>query len=150
MVSETTSLERYAGLRAVSRPSRLALVVALLSVASGCVTYALLTGLTPYSPDHTGLIALLLVNLTLVLTLAGLILWRLARLWATRQSGRAGARLHVRLGGWFSAIAVVPALLGAGVAAGAPELGPGAVVSGPGEDAPGDAGEAGPGYVEGP
>ena len=33
------------------------------------------------------------------------------RLWAERRSGRAGARLHVRLVAWFGAIAVVPAIL---------------------------------------
>lgn len=111
MVSETTFPERRSSLRAVSRPSQLAFGVALLAVLSGCVTYALLTGLTAYTPDHTALIGLALVNLTLVLTLAALIGWRLARLWATRRSGRAGARLHVRLVTWFSTIAVVPAIL---------------------------------------
>ena len=53
----------------------------------------------------------MLINLLLVLTLAALIGWRLARLWATRRSGRAGAKLHVRLVAWFAAIAVVPAIL---------------------------------------
>ncbi len=111
MVSDTTFPERRASLRAVSRPSQLAFGVALLAVICGGVTYALLTGLTSYVPGHVGLIVLALLNLTLVLTLAALIGWRLARLWATRRSGRAGARLHVRLVAWFSAIAVVPAIL---------------------------------------
>jgi two-component system nitrogen regulation sensor histidine kinase NtrY len=111
MVSETTFPERRASLRAVSRPSQLAFGVALLAVISGVTTYVLLTGLTPYTLDGTGLIALMLINLTLVLTLATLIGWRLARLWATRRSGRAGAKLHVRLVAWFSIIAVVPAIL---------------------------------------
>jgi two-component system nitrogen regulation sensor histidine kinase NtrY len=111
MVSETTFPERRTSLREVSRPSQLAFGVALLAVLSGCVTYALLTGVTTYTPDHVGLIVLLLVNLTLVLTLAALIGWRLTRLWATRRSGRAGAKLHVRLVAWFSVIAVVPAIL---------------------------------------
>ena len=111
MASETTFLERRAKLRGVSRPSQLAFGVAILAVISGCATYALLTGLTSYTPDRAGLIALLLVNLTLVLSLAALIGWRLARLWATRRSGRAGARLHARLVAWFSAIAVVPVIV---------------------------------------
>jgi two-component system nitrogen regulation sensor histidine kinase NtrY len=111
MVSQTTFPERRASLRAVSRPSQLAFGVALLAVLSGCVTYALLTGLTSISLGRTGLIALILINLTLVLSLAALIGWRVARLWATRRSGRAGAKLHVRLVTWFSAIAIVPAIL---------------------------------------
>ncbi|HWA69016.1 MAG TPA: PAS domain-containing sensor histidine kinase [Rhizomicrobium sp.] len=111
MVSETVFPERRAALRAISRPSQLAFAVALLAVVSGCVTYALLTGLTNYTLDQTGLMILGLVNLTLVLSLAALIGWRLTRLWATRRSGRAGARLHTRLVAWFSAIAVVPAIV---------------------------------------
>ncbi|HEY4076078.1 MAG TPA: PAS domain-containing sensor histidine kinase [Rhizomicrobium sp.] len=129
MASETTFPERI-NLRAVSQPSRLAFGVALLAVLSGCATYALLTGLTAYTPGHTGLIALLLVNLTLVLTLAALIGWRLTRLWATRRSGRAGAKLHVRLVAWFSAIAVIPAILVAIFAAVTLNLGLDAMFSG--------------------
>ena len=97
--------------RAVSWPSRLAFAVGLLAAASGAVTYALLSGLTPYVPTAEGLQAMLLVNFGLGLALAALIAWRLVRLWAERKSGRAGARLHVRLVTWFSVIAVVPAIL---------------------------------------
>jgi two-component system, NtrC family, nitrogen regulation sensor histidine kinase NtrY len=111
MVSDTTFPERRTSLRALSRPSQLAFGVALLAVVSGVATYMLLTGLTPYTLDSTGLVTLMVVNLALVLTLATLIGWRLARLWATRRSGRAGAKLHVRLVAWFAAIAVVPAIL---------------------------------------
>src|SRR6185312_15440273 len=139
MVSETTFPERRTSLRAVSRPSQLAFGVALLAVLSGCVPYALLTGLTPYTPGHTALILLALVNLTLVLTLAALIGWRLARLWATRRSGRAGARLHVRLVAWFSAIAVVPAILVAVFAVVTLNLGLDAMFSGGVKDALGSA-----------
>src|SRR3569833_2001161 len=111
MVIETTFPERRANLRAVSRPSQLAFAVAILAVLSGCVTYALLTGLTTYQVGQSGLIALLIINLALVLSLAALIGWRLTRMWATRRSGQAGAKLHARLVAWFSAIAIVPAIL---------------------------------------
>src|SRR5258708_5442644 len=111
MVSETTFPERRTSLRAVSRPSQLAFGVALLAVLSGCVTYALLTDLIPYHLGRAGQIALVVFNLALVLSLATLIGWRIARLVATRRSGRAGAKLHVRLVTWFSAIAVVPVIL---------------------------------------
>jgi two-component system nitrogen regulation sensor histidine kinase NtrY len=139
MASETTFPERRTNLRAVSQPSRLAFGVAILAVLSGCATYALLTGLTAYTPGHTGLIIMALVNLTLVLTLAALIGWRLARLWATRRSGRAGARLHVRLVTWFSAIAVVPAILVAIFAAVTLNLGLDAMFSARVKDALGNA-----------
>ena len=111
MVSETTFPERRTGLRPVSRPSQLAFCVALLAVVSGCVTYGLLTDLIPYRLSAAQAIALGLWDFTLVLSLAVAIGWRLARLWATRRSGRAGAKLHVRLVTWFSAIAMVPAIV---------------------------------------
>jgi len=111
MASETTLPERRAGLRAVSRPSQLAFVVALLAVLSVIVTYVLLIRIGPGNLSNASLIVLGLVNLVLTLALAGLIYWRVARLVATRRSGRAGARLHVRLVTWFSAIAIVPAII---------------------------------------
>ncbi|MGA7676497.1 MAG: PAS domain-containing sensor histidine kinase [Rhizomicrobium sp.] len=95
----------------ISRPSLLALGVTSLSVLSWLGTYAILKGFTPFNLTPTVLIALLLINLTLGLSLGALIAWRLVRLWSERRSGRAGARLHVRLVAMFSAIAVVPAIL---------------------------------------
>jgi len=89
----------------------MAFAVAVLAVVSGCFTYALLTDLLPYHLDRAGQIALLVINLALVLSLVTAIGWRIARLMATRRSGRAGAQLHVRLVTWFSAIAVVPVIL---------------------------------------
>jgi two-component system nitrogen regulation sensor histidine kinase NtrY len=87
------------------------LAVALLALVSGAVTYVLLSGLTPYTPGSTGLALLGLTNLAVGLLLALLIAWRLRRLWSGRKSGRAGAKLHTRLVIWFSAIAMVPAIL---------------------------------------
>jgi two-component system nitrogen regulation sensor histidine kinase NtrY len=115
-MATTTSIEKPEStvlgvLRTTSRPSQLALGVTLLAVLSGLVTYAILTGIIPYTPTQGGMVILLLVNLTLGLSLGALIAWRLVRLWSERRSGRAGAKLHVRLVVMFSAIAVVPAIL---------------------------------------
>jgi two-component system nitrogen regulation sensor histidine kinase NtrY len=98
-------------LREISIPSRLALGVGFLAIMSCSATYAILSGLARYTPTRAGLVVLLLINLSLSLILGALIAWRLVRLWAQRRSGRAGARLHVRLVTWFSIIAVVPAIL---------------------------------------
>ena len=111
MVSEITFTERRTSLRAISRPSQLAFGVALVAVVMGCFTYALLTDLIHYQLSRGAQIGLLLFNLTLVLSLTTAIGWRIARLVATRRTGRAGAKLHVRLVTWFSAIAVVPVIL---------------------------------------
>jgi len=126
-------------LRAVSGPSRLALAVGALAGASVAATYALLSGLTPYTPTRTVLVVMGLINLSLGLSLAALIAWRLVRLWAERRSGRAGARLHVRLVTWFSAIAVVPAILVAIFASVTLNLGLDAMFSGQVKEALGNA-----------
>lgn len=98
-------------LRAGSRTTLLAVGVAALAMVCSVVTYTVLTGPNPDNTSQTVLVALILVNLTLVLSLGALVAWRLVRLWSERRSGRAGARLHVRLVAMFSAIAVVPAIL---------------------------------------
>ena len=98
-------------IRGISRPSLLAFGVAILAVLSGFLTYGTLTGVGPVAPTQGVLAALLLINLSLGLTLAALVAWRLTRLWSARSAGTAGARLHVRLVVMFSAIAVIPAIL---------------------------------------
>ena len=135
-------------IRAASRPSRLALGVGVLAAASGAITYAILSGVTPWTPSRAGLIALLLINLTLGLSLGALIAWRLVRLWAERKSGRAGARLHVRLVAWFATIAVVPAILIAIFAAVTLNLGLEAWFSGRVKDALGSAVNVAQHYVK--
>ncbi len=98
-------------LRAASRSSLIALGVALAALISGVVTYLTITGLTPYNPTPATMVMLIVVDLSLVLALAGLIAWRMTRLWMERRSGAAGSKLHLRLVAMFSAIAVVPAIL---------------------------------------
>ncbi len=60
----------------------------------------------------------LVSDLALVLTLAGVITWGLVRLWARRRTGAAGAQLHVRLVALFAVLTVAPAIVVAGLAAG--------------------------------
>jgi two-component system nitrogen regulation sensor histidine kinase NtrY len=117
------------GGRRISLPSRLALVVGLLGVISGIVTYAILTDTIAYKPSHAGFLALIIVNLSIGIALGGLIAWRLVRLWRARDSGGAGAKLHVRLVAMFSTIAVVPAILVAIFAAGTFHLGQATLLS---------------------
>ena len=98
-------------LRAASRPSLIALAVGLAAVVSGVLTYLTITGLAPYNPTPAAMVVLIVVDLSLVLALAGLIAWRLTQLWTERKSGAAGSKLHLRLVAMFSAIAVIPAIL---------------------------------------
>src|SRR3569832_1955969 len=97
--------------RSISRPSLFACGVGILAVLFGAGTYAAVMGLTPYNPSSSAIVASLVTNLALIAILAGLITWRLVRLWRTRQSGIAGARLHFRLVTIFSIVAVVPAII---------------------------------------
>jgi two-component system nitrogen regulation sensor histidine kinase NtrY len=98
-------------LRAASRSSLIALAVALAALISGILTYLGITGLAPYNRTPAAMVVLIVVDLSLVLALAGLIAWRLTRLWTERRSGAAGSKLHLRLVAMFSAIAVIPAIL---------------------------------------
>ena len=96
---------------ALSRPALTAIAVGCAAVVSGVLTYLNLSGLVPYNSPPATLIVLLVVDFALVLALGVLIAWRLTRLWTERKSGAAGSRMHVRLVGMFSAIAVIPAIL---------------------------------------
>jgi two-component system, NtrC family, nitrogen regulation sensor histidine kinase NtrY len=91
--------------------------MSVLAVLSGTGTYLILKGLTPTNQTPAILIALVLINLAMVLGLGALVALRLVRLWSERRSGRAGARMHVRLVAMFSAVAVVPVILVAAFAA---------------------------------
>ncbi len=103
----------FARIRSASLPSRLAVVVGGLSLASVIMTYVLQTGYLHIQLSPNRLIALLVLNFALAMTLAALMVWRLVRLWREQRSGVAGATLHVRLVTMFSAIAVVPLVLAA-------------------------------------
>ncbi len=84
-------------------PSRLLLAVGLLAILSGGLTYATLTGLIPIAPTMGWM------GVVLAALVAG-IAWPLVRLWRERRSGRAGAKLHVRLVVMFGVMAAVPAI----------------------------------------
>jgi two-component system, NtrC family, nitrogen regulation sensor histidine kinase NtrY len=107
----TTDLVKSPRAGGLSGAGWLAIGLSLLAVLSGTGTYLILKGLTPTNQTPAILIALVLINLTMVLGLGTLVALRLVRLWSERRSGRAGARLHVRLVAMFSAVAVVPVIL---------------------------------------
>jgi two-component system nitrogen regulation sensor histidine kinase NtrY len=87
-----------------------------LAMLSAVVTFLVLAGMTPIAPTHYVVVTLLLVNaLTglLLLAVIGREVWQILQ---ARRSGRAGARLHIRIVGLFSIIAAAPAILVAIVA----------------------------------
>src|SRR5882672_6180157 len=87
-----------------------------LALLSAFITFIVLADLTPILPTHDVVVTLLLVNATTVLLLLGIIVREVWQVVQARRSGRAAARLHVRIVGLFSVIAAAPAILVAIVA----------------------------------
>ncbi len=98
--------------RRVELARKLAIALTLAVIASGIATYAALTGSGPLSgPNPRTVFSLLILDLVLLLLLGSLVGRHIARVWAERRAGVAGARLHVRLVVMFSVVAVTPAIL---------------------------------------
>ena len=116
-----TALDRHGGVswearmwRLLSRrgfSGTLAVGLVIVAIFLGSFTYMTLTGLTPLKPGRGLVITLLLANLTIVLILAALIVWRVLRIIMARVSGAAGSKLHARLVAMFSIVAVMPAII---------------------------------------
>ena len=86
------------------------------ALLSAFVTFVVLADLTPISPTHYVVVTLLLANAATVILLLGLIVREVWQVVQARRSGRAAARLHVRIVGLFSIIAAAPAIMVAIVA----------------------------------
>jgi two-component system nitrogen regulation sensor histidine kinase NtrY len=91
----------------------LAVVLALLSAF---LTFVVLADLTPVLPTHNIVVGLLLANAATVVLLIGVITHEVWQVVQARRSGRAAARLHVRIVALFSIVAAVPAIIVAIVA----------------------------------
>ncbi len=87
-----------------------------LALLSAFATFIVLADFTPILPTHNVVVTLLLVNAATVLLLLGVIIREVWQMVQARRSGRAAARLHVRIVGLFSIIAAAPAILVAIVA----------------------------------
>src|SRR5215831_18610707 len=85
-----------------------AVAVALLSALA---TFLIFNSFTPIAPTNEVVIPILLVNGVAVLILVTLITREVWRVIQAQVRGQAGARLHVRIVGLFSVMAVVPAIL---------------------------------------
>jgi two-component system nitrogen regulation sensor histidine kinase NtrY len=87
-----------------------------LALLSAFITFIVLADLTPISPTHYVVVSLLLANAATMLLLIGIIVREVWQVVQARRTGRAAARLHVRIVGLFSIIAAAPAILVAIVA----------------------------------
>ncbi len=116
-VDQATSAETALAAPAKRGEARMLGPIAVgLALLSAFATFIVLADFTPISPTHNVVVTLLLVNATTVLLLLGVILREVWQVVQARRTGRAAARLHVRIVGLFSIIAAAPAILVAIVA----------------------------------
>ncbi len=87
------------------------LLIVILSILSGVLTYLILTGLTPITPTHEVVVTVWLINGVLIFAMIAIIALQLYGLWQARRREAAGARLHVRIVSLFSVVALFPAIM---------------------------------------
>jgi two-component system nitrogen regulation sensor histidine kinase NtrY len=87
-----------------------------VALLSACLTFVVLTGLTPVEPTRQVVLSFILINAATILLLVGIIAREVWQVLLARRRGRAAARLHVQIVGLFSVIAVLPAVVVAVVA----------------------------------
>lgn len=113
--SESLSAEPRAGdgRRLLALPGIVTVVAALVTAA---LSFVILMGLTPITPDEATTLTLIAVNGGFILLLIGLIGREIHRIVMARRRGKAASRLHVRIVALFSLVAALPALMVAIVA----------------------------------
>ena len=97
--------------RRVRLERKLTIFLVMAAVGLGLTTFAATTGHLPGTTSSATLFSLLLADLVLLLALCGIVARRLVLVWLERRRGMAGARLHARLVGLFSLVAVAPAII---------------------------------------
>jgi two-component system nitrogen regulation sensor histidine kinase NtrY len=87
------------------------LIVIPLSLLSALATGLILTGLTPHTPTHAVVSTALAVNAILIAAAVAVIGWQAYGLLKAHKQRAAASRLHARIVGLFSIIAIVPAIV---------------------------------------
>ncbi|HEX6611775.1 MAG TPA: PAS domain-containing sensor histidine kinase, partial [Hyphomicrobiaceae bacterium] len=87
------------------------LVFVLLSVVWGVATYFILTNLTPIAPSDEVVVFVLFINVLLILAMSSVLAWQVWGMWRAWRRRIPGARIHARIVGLFTIIALLPALL---------------------------------------
>ncbi|WP_176056041.1 sensor histidine kinase NtrY-like [Brucella intermedia] len=113
MNGEEQSSQSGEGRRLLALPGIITVISALVTAS---ISFAILIGITPITPDRTVTLALVIINVALILFLILLICREVYRIVMARRLGKAASRLHVRIVALFSLIAAVPAIVVAIVA----------------------------------
>ncbi|MGO9134123.1 MAG: ATP-binding protein [Methylovirgula sp.] len=95
--------------------STLGPVAVVLAFVAAATSFLIFMGYTPIPPTDRVVLGLLAINAVCILFLAAVVVSEAWGLLAARRAQVAGARLHIRIVGLFSVIAVVPAILMAAV-----------------------------------
>lgn len=96
------------GRRLLALPGVVAVVGALLTAA---MSFAILVGATPLTPNETITLVLIGVNAGFILFLMALIAREVHRILSARRRGKAASRLHVRIVTMFALMAAIPAII---------------------------------------
>jgi len=88
-----------------------ALVLIILSIGCGILTYMALSEVPPFGNDTGTVIWLLNIDLIILILMIGVIARRIISVWSGHRRGVAGSRLHMRLAFTFSLIAALPAVI---------------------------------------
>jgi two-component system nitrogen regulation sensor histidine kinase NtrY len=91
-------------------------ITVALALSSAAVTFAILANLTPIAPVQRVVVTVLMINAFAAVLLLAVIGREIWNIFQARRHGRAGARLHVHIIGWFSVVAALPAILVAVIA----------------------------------
>lgn len=90
---------------------RAALVLAILAVIAGIVTYVVTSGWPLPRSSVRSVLILLNIDLILLLCLGVIVARRIARLIVERRQGSAGSKLHTKLVAMFAVLAATPAII---------------------------------------
>ena len=107
---------RKAARRSSAAFARTGFGIVVLALATAAVSFAVLTGLTAIEPKGAVVPFVMLVNGLFVLVLGWMVGREVSGLLSARRREQAASQLHIRLVSLFSLVAVVPALLVAGLA----------------------------------
>lgn len=94
----------------------LGIVTVLMALLTATISFIILVGLTPISPNERNTLILVGCNLFFITVLALLIAREMRRLIQARRLGKAASRLHIRIVALFALVAALPAIVVAIVA----------------------------------
>ena len=102
-------LSQLAGRRGIEQ--LLMIGLAPLAILTGLATYVAGSANSPNEADNGLLLPLLYTIMVMALVFSAVVARRLAEVWVQRRRGLAGSRLHIRLVGLFSIVAVIPTII---------------------------------------